>query len=221
MDRFKKGAAPLLVLFLAYAFLWPDFFLPPSPIRLFSTPWFVLSALKGAARTAILLWLGKRWLAEDCPLPEKALPQPREVLDGLGIGACEAALALAGALLALAAGVENPLLAFFPHAAAPNPLSLVFIVLACLGTGYSEELFFRFFAVGALGRAGFAPAAAYLVSALVFALSHLGQGLYGAAMTGIFALVFSFFRIKGSKLHALALGHAFYDLAVLLVTAFT
>jgi membrane protease YdiL (CAAX protease family) len=88
------------------------------------------------------------------------------------------------------------------------------MTIACLGTGYSEELFFRFFAVGALGKAGFPQSVAYLLSSLIFALAHLGQGVYGAVMAGIFALVFSFCRIRGAKLHALALGHAVYDLAV-------
>ena len=220
MNSFKKGATSILVLFIAYALLWPDLFLPQQPFAVFSTAWFAFAALKGALRTVAVLWIGRRFLTVDFPLPETILPKLKDLLNGLGIGACLSAVALGAALFALALGVENPLLALFPHSAPPAFSGLVLMTAACLGTGYSEELFFRFFAVGTLEKAGFPSGAAYLISACVFAFSHLGQGIFGAVTAGIFALILSFFRIRGSKLHVLALGHATYNLAVLLVVAF-
>jgi uncharacterized protein len=216
MDNFRKGAMPILVLFLVYALLWLDLFLPQSPIDPFSLSWFGILAFKGALRTAALLWIGGRFLGEDFAPPEKLLPRPREILDGLGIGASISAFAVAGALLASLAKISNPLFALYPQARALRFTTIALMAAACLGTGYSEELFFRFFAVGALSKAGFPRSAAYLLSGLIFALAHLGQGVYGAVMAGIFALVFSFYRIRGARLHALALGHAVYDLAVFL-----
>jgi membrane protease YdiL (CAAX protease family) len=215
MDNFRKDAMPILVLFLVYALLWLDLFLPQSPIDPFSLSWFGILAFKGSLRTAALLWIGGRFLGEDFALPER-LPRPREILDGLGIGASISAFAVAGALLASLAKISNPLFALYPQARALRFTTIALMAAACLGTGYSEELFFRFFAVGALSKAGFPRSAAYLLSGLIFALAHLGQGVYGAVMAGIFALVFSSYRIRGARLHALALGHAVYDLAVFL-----
>ena len=215
MDSFRKGVMPILTLLLVYALLWLDLFLPQPPAAPLSAAWFGLLAIKGALRTGALVWIGGRLLGSDMGLPGKILPSPREILDGLGIGACLSVLAIAGALLALLAGIQNPLFAAYPRTAAPGIGTLALMAAACLGTGYSEELFFRFFAVGSLARAGFPSAAAYLISGLVFALAHLGQGLLGAGMAGIFALALSWFRIRGSRLHSLALGHTIYDFAVL------
>jgi membrane protease YdiL (CAAX protease family) len=221
MDSQKKGVAPIFALLLVYCLLWFDLFIPLPSLAPFSAAWLGLLAFEGCVRTGGLVWIGGRLagaglLDPDLGLPESALPRPREILNGLGIGACLSAIALVGALLAFLAGFQNPLFARYRPTASPGLIPFVLMCAACLGTGYSEELFFRFFAVGSLARAGFPRSAAYLISGLIFALAHLGQGIFGAALAGVFALVFSFFRIRGSGLHELAFGHAVYDLAVLL-----
>ena len=220
MDSFRKRAAPLLILVVVYALLWLDLFLPRPPGEVFTATWFGVLALRGIFRTAALVWIGSRLLGAEMELPGRLLPQPKDILDGLGIGACLSALAVAGALFALAAKVQNPLLARYPQAAAPGAAVLALMAAACLATGYSEELFFRFFAVGALARAGFPRSAAFLISGLIFAFAHLGQGVLGVVMAGFYAIVLSFFRIRGLKLHPLAIGHAIYDFAIFLALSF-
>lgn len=200
---------------LAYLLLWADLFLPSPPIAVLSPPWFGLQALKGAFRTAVLLLLWPR-LLPGTPMPAaRPLPRAKDLAGGLGVGASLAALALLLSLLALAAGWRNPLFGSYPGLGRPGLAALLLLPLSCLGTGYSEELFFRCFAPQSLEAAGFPLPAAQLASACVFGLSHLGQGLFGALIACIYALLLSFFRKRGSSLHSLALGHAVYDLGVL------
>jgi hypothetical protein len=142
------------------------------------------------------------------------LPRAADLANALLVAASAAAVALALALFALLAGATNPLL--MTASATLDVKTIAFMALSSLATGYSEELYFRYFAVSALGRSGFSPRAAALVSALLFGISHASQGALGIVVAGILALAFSLHAAKGRGIHALALGHAFYDFALLI-----
>lgn len=215
MEEKKLGPSPILILVLAYVLLWVDLFLPPLPVEALSALWFALQTFKGAIRVGLLLLLGRRYLPQNFSPKPSFLPKAKDLVGGLEIGASLAALALLLALLALAAGYRNPLLASFPSRASPKATTVFLMILSCIGTGYSEELFFRFFAPQALQGAGFPPWAAHLAASVLFGVSHLGQGPFGALMALLYALVLVFFRLRGSSWHALSLGHAIYDLGIL------
>jgi membrane protease YdiL (CAAX protease family) len=55
-------------------------------------------------------------------------------------------------------------------------------------------------------------------SAVLFGLSHGAQQLGGMAIAALLGLVFSLFKKNSRSLHAIALGHALYDLCILLLT---
>jgi membrane protease YdiL (CAAX protease family) len=213
---------PIIILLTVYGLVWIDLFLPQPAIHLFSTAWFALSAAKSFVRLAILalvmrLWLGFEafrlgTLGSSCA---GIMPKAADMANGMLIAAAAGAFALFLSLTAYLTGAQNPLLYSF-STSSRGALTILLMVVSSIGIGYTEELFFRFFAVTAFEKAGFATSAAILASALIFGASHGSQGFFGMVGTAMVALLFSFFVMKGKSLHALALGHALYDFVILL-----
>jgi len=209
--------APLLLAVSVYFAVWIDLYLPPTSLEAFSSAWFILLAAKSFLRVAFLLYVmgrGAGFKAFDLG-NAGLLPNSKDIANAILVAASASTFAVAAAIAALSFGISNPLIQPFAQASR-SPLTIIFMLLSSLGVGYSEELYFRFFAPAALEQAGFAPIAAVLASAVLFGISHGSQGLFGMIGTGLLALVFSFFRMKGKGIHALALGHALYDFVVLL-----
>jgi len=113
---------------------------------------------------------------------------------------------------------------FAPHFAAmpppfrvegPASLSGWLVVLAaCLGTGYLEEIYFRYYLLTRLEKAAVSPAARVIFSAALFAAIHIHQGHWGmlnAAIAGVF-LAALFLRYR--SIHGIALAHAGYNVFV-------
>lgn len=215
-DLWKK-TAPLLAALAVYAIAWCDLFLPQPPLALFGANWFGLSAAKGILRCAFILFIMARWHGlKDFGLGTKSpLPRPIDLANALLVASSAAAVALTLALVASLAGARNPL--FMSVAASRGWREMIAMTASSIVTGYSEELYFRYFAITALRRAGFGPWGAALVSALLFGVSHASQGILGIVVAGLLALVFSFHAEKGRGIHALALGHALYDFALLAI----
>ena len=214
-DDLWKKSAPLLAALAVYAIAWCDLFLPQPPFALFGASWFAFSAAKGTLRCGFILLVMARWrgiggfgLGAKGPLPRAS-----DLANGLLVGATAAAAALILALFAALAGAAYPL--FLSASASIGWKEAALMAASCLATGYSEDLYFRYFAVTALGRSGFGPRAAVLVSALLFGGSHTSQGALGIVAASVLALAFSFHAAKGRGIHALALGHALYDFALL------
>jgi hypothetical protein len=214
-DDLWKKSAQLLAAIAVYTAAWCDLFLPQPPFSLFGAKWFALSAAKGALRCGLILFVMARWrgLGEYVLGAKSVLPRAADLANALLVAASAAAVALALALFALLAGATNPLL--MSASASLDLKTIALMALSSLATGYSEELYFRYFAVAALERSGFSLRAAALASALLFGISHASQGALGIVAAGILALVFSFHAAKGRGIHALALGHAIYDFALL------
>jgi len=216
IDRLK----PILLLLAAYGLAWIDLFLPQPQIALFSSSWYVFSAAKSVLRFIFIAILTKAWFgsgASGLSFP-CLFPQAKDAANGILIAAAAIAVALLFAFLSLFSGARNPLLYPF-GGSSRQPLSIFLMMLSSLGIGYSEELFFRFFAVKAFEKSGFSSSGAVLASALLFGASHGSQGVFGMISAAILALLFSFFMMRGKSLHALALGHALYDFAILLAVS--
>lgn len=207
----SEKSKPLILLFASYIIVWIDLFLPQPSIQAFSIPWFAFAAAKNCARVIIVFFIMKK-----IGIPSEAfrLPGGKDLAGGLVVATAAGALALSIAGLASTLGASNPLLASFPMPRASPSLYLV-IALSSLAIGYAEELFFRIFAPSLLEKAGLSALIALLISALIFGLSHGSQGLFGMIVSTLLALLFSYFRFRGKNLHALALGHAVYDFAIL------
>ena len=216
--RPTERLTPLLLALSVYFLLWADLYLPRTSLDPFSTAWFALLAAKGVFRVAFLLYAmgrGAGFGAFGLGLA-RPFPTSGDMANAILVAASAGVVAVAAALAALFFGVSNPLVQPFAQASR-GPLTIVLMFLSSLGVGYSEELYFRFFAPAEFERAGFAPVAAIIASAALFGLSHGSQGLFGMIGTGFLALIFSFFKMRGKGIHALALGHALYDFVVLLV----
>ncbi len=206
-------------MFALFCAAWADMFFPAKGTA-FSTSWFAVSALKNALRISLVLLVMSRWGGfKAFSLGTKSvLPKAPEIASSFAVasGAGLAALALAG--ISLLAGLRNPL-DFSSLGGGSGFWRILSMGTASLTIGYAEELFFRFFAPNALGRAGFPPLAAAVSSILFFGLSHGSQGTIGMIQAAILGSVFFAFRSKGYSLHALALGHALYDFILLAALA--
>jgi len=215
--RIADRITPILLLFAVFGIAWIDLFLPRAPIALFSPLWFAISTAKSLLRIGFIALVMKQWLgveAYDLGL-SSIIPGVKDFANGIMIAAAASFLALGMAALGYIAGASNPLL--YPLAGDRLSIAATLAMAASsLGIGYSEELFFRFFAVAALEKADFPPNVAILLSAALFGASHGSQGVFGIIGTGLLAILFSFFRTRGKGLHALALGHALYDFVILL-----
>jgi len=215
--RFADRITPILLLFAVFGIAWIDLFLPQAPVALFSLPWFAVSTAKSLLRVGFIAFVMRQWLGlktYDLGL-SSLIPRAKDFVNGIMIAAAAAFLALAMAALGYLADASNPLLYPFAGVGLSLPAMLA-MAASSLGIGYSEELFFRFFAVTTLEKAEFSPNLAILLSATLFGASHGSQGAFGIIGTGLLAILFSFFRAKGKGLHALALGHALYDFLILL-----
>ena len=91
------------------------------------------------------------------------------------------------------------------------------ILITCLATGYSEELFFRSYLLSEFNSPGKEK---YVITgtSFIFALGHVYQGLAG--FLGTFAIIFflaSIF-IRKRQLHSIAIAHGLYNFTVLLIS---
>ncbi len=206
MDPDRRKSFSILLPGLVYLVLWYELFLP-RPESVLDASWYLVSALKSLGRFVLLLLLAKG-------IPgNKAWPRARDFLDALGVAALAALSAWFLRLVLQPKGNAAIL-----DSGALGAAGLAAAGLWCLAVGYSEELFFRFFAPDSLGEAGFSPLAAQGAAALLFGLSHTSQGIVGILVSGLLGLGFGWIRLKGRSFHAIALGHALYN-AILLASS--
>ncbi|MCX8013378.1 MAG: CPBP family intramembrane metalloprotease [Rectinema sp.] len=211
--------ASYLYILLAYFVVWSDLLLGfpwPTP---FTVLWFVTVTLKNAVRIAVILYIssspafGQVDLARGRALLFRA-PTNAERRQAVAVAAMSLGCAAISVTITRLGGSLNPL--FVYRAGMAFWLLVPLALISSLSVGYSEEMFFRFFVLDGLTSAGARQTAAAGVSVLIFALSHHAQGLYGILFAAAIAVLYSFLRLKGYRLHALALGHALYDAAILL-----
>ena len=92
------------------------------------------------------------------------------------------------------------------------------VLLSCLATGYSEEIFFRSYLYTNLKNAGTSTAAAAVLTTLLFGAGHIYEGYYAFAATSVIGAFLSFVFIKTKSIHTVAIGHGLYNLSVLLLS---
>jgi membrane protease YdiL (CAAX protease family) len=78
--------------------------------------------------------------------------------------------------------------------------------------GVCEEFLYRGFAMAALSRAGMAPWASVVVTAILFGFAHTYQGKSGIVGTMLMGLVFGAFRVALQSLLPIMVWHAVVDL---------
>ncbi|MEI6387090.1 MAG: CPBP family intramembrane glutamic endopeptidase [Spirochaetota bacterium] len=117
-------------------------------------------------------------------------------------------------------GSANPLLDSLGRPTLSPWLFLPLVALAALATGYAEELFFRFWLPRRLSQGGLGEAASIVLSALMFGAAHGNQGPLAAVVATAMAALLSLRKRGGGSWHELALGHALYDFAVLMMVLY-
>ena len=93
-------------------------------------------------------------------------------------------------------------------------LGWIVLAISCLGTGYLEESFFRFYILSRREELGLSNTSALIFSTIIFAICHIHGGPWAflnSFLAGIF-LCFIFLRYR--SLHGIAIAHGLYNLAV-------
>lgn len=97
-----------------------------------------------------------------------------------------------------------------PTSSVPEVMELLAVVSVCVLIGISEELMFRGYLFQLCRR--WSPAAAVLITSILFGLLHYPQGVVGVIITCICGLVFAIARSRGAPLWSLIALHALIDL---------
>ena len=93
------------------------------------------------------------------------------------------------------------------------------IILACLGAGYLEELYFRYYLLSGLQKTIPRTAVRVIFSVALFALLHMHDGFWGILNAAVAGLFLSALFLKFRSLHGLALAHAGYNVFVYFMAA--
>lgn len=180
--------------------------------------WFIANILKNCLRISAVCWL-MAWAGGFGAYLQpgvKRFPAAKDILDALAIAGIIGLFIAVSSWLLAPHDWTNPVLKSLPKATQRGRF-IVLALVSSLGTGYSEELFFRFFLIRNFEMTGFSTLYSVLISAVIFGLSHQAQGIPGMLIAGAAALLFSFAMLRGKSPHALALGHAMYDAGILLL----
>lgn len=90
------------------------------------------------------------------------------------------------------------------------------LAIMMLAVGYSEEFFFRFYLVKAMGTV-IGNKAAIIISAVFFALGHLYQGYLAVIIIFFLGLGFQWVYARYKSIHVNAIVHALFDVISILV----
>lgn len=94
------------------------------------------------------------------------------------------------------------------------------LLLTCLITGYTEEIFFRGYLLSLLEKEGAGKIPALLISSLLFSAGHGYEGLPGILFSFLSGVILSLLFYSKRNLHSLSLGHGLYNfLSLLLISS--
>jgi len=98
-----------------------------------------------------------------------------------------------------------------------NKKIIPLILITCLATGYSEELFFRSYLLSEFNSPGKEK---YVITgtSFIFALGHIYQGLAGFFGTFAIGFFLASIFIKKRELHSIAIAHGLYNFTVLIIS---
>ena len=119
-------------------------------------------------------------------------------------------------LMALLSPLSSP-----PRIEAPNnAIGWIVMIFSCLGTGYLEESFFRFYLLQKLEDWIPLTWVRIAFSVLLFALCHSYEGPWGILNAALAGLFLSLIYEKHKTLHGIALSHAAYNAFVYFIGIF-
>ena len=95
-----------------------------------------------------------------------------------------------------------------------NVAGYIVLVFSCLGTGYLEESYFRYYLLSRLESAVPNTIIRIAVSTLLFSFCHLHEGLWGIINSVLAGVFLSILFIRYKSIHGLAWAHGAYNLFV-------
>jgi membrane protease YdiL (CAAX protease family) len=97
----------------------------------------------------------------------------------------------------------------------------LWFIFVALSAGICEELVFRGYGLRLFESVGFTGFPLLIVTAIVFGLVHIYQGILGVLLTAAMGALFTVIYIQTGSLWWSILAHIFIDLRALLLVAFT
>jgi len=102
-----------------------------------------------------------------------------------------------------------------PRIEAPvNAWGWIVMFFACLGTGYLEESYFRYYLLTKPRRTLPSPVGRILLSTFLFSICHMYEGPWGVLNAALAGLFLSVLFIRYRSLHGIAWAHAAYNMFV-------
>ncbi|MCL2008326.1 MAG: CPBP family intramembrane metalloprotease, partial [Treponema sp.] len=105
-----------------------------------------------------------------------------------------------------------------PRVSSPdNLIGNLVMILSCLGTGYLEETFFRYYLL--IKYENHSMTSKIIFSTLLFSLSHAHDGPWGIINAMLASIFLSLLFLRYRSLHGIALSHGFYNIFVYTISA--
>lgn len=206
----------LLALFLAPGLLAGSGVSPEAiPLRT-----LVATAAHGGAFALLILYLFDLRQERAVALPAQTRMAPIRFF--VSAGAVAALMLGIGSVFSvlLAPVMPDPVAIPGVTTAVDHSLLTRIMILGGLMTiiAYSEELFFRVYLITRFQQAGTTRGVAVLAASMLFALGHGWQGWPALVFSAISGLVLGAIWIRYRRIHVIAVGHALYNVSILLIS---
>lgn len=161
---------------------------------------------------ALILYLHQRPVRSAICIPKPRLTDlrvlmlclPGLILLGFGVSILSALTAVIFA--------DSFFIPLSPHVEAPgSPPAWLAMAISCLGTGYLEESYFRFYLLSRLEDAGIGKGKSIFFSTLLFSCCHIYEGPWGILNAALAGLGLSVVFVKYRSLHGIAWAHGGYN----------
>lgn len=108
-----------------------------------------------------------------------------------------------------------------PRIEAPNGYAgWIVLVISCMGTGYLEESFFRFYILRKLKNWVSSHGVRIAFSVVLFAVCHAYEGPWGMLNAAVAGFLFATLYERYKSLNGLALAHGTYNIFVYIAAAY-
>jgi len=90
----------------------------------------------------------------------------------------------------------------------------IIMVISCLGTGYLEESYFRYYLLTTLEKALPSAILRVILSTVLFSLCHVYEGPWGILNAVLAGIILSLLFVRFRSLHGIAWAHGAYNIFV-------
>ena len=102
-----------------------------------------------------------------------------------------------------------------------NALGWAVMVISCIGTGYLEECYFRYYLLTKLENTHPSPVVRIIFSTFLFSICHIYEGPWGAFNAALAGILLSVIFIRYRSFHGIAWAHGAYNIFVYIAGNFS